>query len=164
MRISPGMKAVFAITLWPAVAAAEEGRWWPVQSVPRAIVRTTSLERFPAPHGPHHMLVQSVAGLAAKAVNQGRGDELVWVTSTNPDLEAWYRRFLADHPQLTDQGALEPWELVDRYVQQGTIQGYILYTWDKSPGQLAEDAAPAGHGWFGERRDQCRRVGRCNPD
>ena len=139
-----GMAAMFVVTLCPAAAMEEAGRWWPVQSMPQAIVRTTSLERFPAPHGPYHMLVQSVAGLAAKAVNAGQGDELVWVTSTNPDLEAWYRRFLADHPQLAGRGIFEPWELVDRYVQKGIIQGYVLYTWDKSPGELAEDAHRPG--------------------
>ena len=69
MRFLVGMAVVISSTSCPTVAEAEEGRWWPVQSLPHAIVRTTSLERFPTPHGAHHMLVQSVAGLAAKAVN-----------------------------------------------------------------------------------------------
>ena len=144
MKCPMGLAAVFLVTLGPAVAMPEEGRWWPVQSLPHAIVRTTSLERFPAPHGPHHMLVQSVAGLAAKAVNEERGDELVWVTSTHPDLEDWYQRFQADHSDLVIRDNVEPWELVDRYVANGIIRGYVLYTWDKSLGKLAEDPQRPG--------------------
>jgi hypothetical protein len=33
---------------------------------------------FPASRVALQMMAQSVAGLAAKAVNEGRGDELVW--------------------------------------------------------------------------------------
>jgi hypothetical protein len=141
------MKRTFVdimVTVFLAVAAstgtADDDRWWPVQKLPCAIVCTTSLEHFPAPHGPHHMLVQSVAGLAAKAANAGTGDEMVWVTSTNRDLEDWYHRFIANHPQLTTQDDVEPWELVDRFTRRGIIRGYILYTWDKFAGRLAEDA------------------------
>ena len=134
------LMTVFVLVALPMVAAGDDSRWWPAQTLPKAIVRTISLERFAQPHGPHHMLVQSVAGLAAKAVNEERGDELVWVTSTNPDLEEWCRCFLTDHPQLETRATLQPWELVDRYVQQGIIQGYIVYRWDNSPGKIAEDA------------------------
>ena len=34
---------------------------------------------FPSPRVSYEMMAQSVAGLAAKAVNEGRGDELVWI-------------------------------------------------------------------------------------
>ncbi len=30
------------------------------------------------------MMLQSIAGLAAQAVNEGRGDEMVWVDEGNP--------------------------------------------------------------------------------
>ena len=45
----------------------------------------------------YQMMVQSVAGLAAKAVNEGRGDELVWVGTEHLDVEEWLRRLLASH-------------------------------------------------------------------
>ena len=61
------------------------------------------------------MMVQSVAGLAAKAVNESRGDEMVWVDSGNPDVEDWLTRLLLAHPGLQKSGAFEPWDLVDRY-------------------------------------------------
>ncbi len=112
-------------------AAPDEDRWWPVQAVPETCVRTAN------PPGPAlQMLVQSVAGLAAKAVNEGRGGELVWVGSGNADLEAWYARWIATHPGLKPSGSFEPWELVDRQVKQGLIQGYILYRLDRSAGEM----------------------------
>jgi hypothetical protein len=118
------------------MVAAEEGRWWPVQVLPKALVRTENWQRFSAPNGAYQVLVQSVAGLAAKAVNQGRGEELVWVGTDHADLEHWYDRLLARRPQLQVRGVLRPWELVDRYVQQGIIKGYIVYAWDSSAGAL----------------------------
>jgi len=56
-----------------------ESRWWPPQAMPKALVRTPNGNDFPAPRASSEMMVQSVAGLAAKAVNDGRGDEMVWV-------------------------------------------------------------------------------------
>ena len=67
--------------LGSASSAAEE-RWWPVQALPKALVRTRE-------HGDlaHQMMVQSIAGLAAKSVNRGQGDELVWIFNDNHDVE-----------------------------------------------------------------------------
>lgn len=81
------------------------------------------------------MMVQSVAGLAAKAVNESRGDELVWVDNGDGDLEKWYVRLLARHPDLATPGTFAAWDLVDRYIKQGIIKGYILYRSDKSKGE-----------------------------
>jgi hypothetical protein len=122
---------LLAVSGW---AAQEEERWWPVQAVPKAVVRTH--REFPNPQAGFEMMVQSVAGLAAKAVNEGRGDELVWVDNGNVDLEDWYARWLAKHPNVKASGALGPWELVDRFAQRGVIKGYILYRLDKSRGEI----------------------------
>jgi hypothetical protein len=91
---------------------------------------------FPSQNGAYQITVQSVAGLAAKAVNQGRCDELVWVGTDHADLEHWYDRLLVRRPQLQVRGVLRPRDLVDRYVKQGVIKGYILCTWDSSAGDL----------------------------
>ena len=80
------------------------------------------------------MMVQSVAGLAAMAVNEGHGDELVWVDNGGGDLEKWLNRLLARHPDLAISGPVGPWDLVDRYTKQGVIKGYILYRGDTSLG------------------------------
>jgi len=117
-----------------ARAQQNEARWWPVQALPAAVVRTTN-QQSSASRVALEMMVQSVAGLAAKAVNEGRSDEMVWVSNASADSEAWYARLLTTHPSLKQPGAFGPWELVDRYAKRGIIKGYILYRLDKSSGE-----------------------------
>ena len=115
-----------------------ESGWWPTQVMPKALVRTANQNNFPAPRASCDMMVQSVAGLAAKAVNDGRGDEMVWVGTDNVDVEDWLARVLKRHPQLELRGVFDPWPLVGRYAKRGIIRGYILYRADKSKGAINE--------------------------
>ena len=69
-------------------AAGDENRWWPVQAMPKALARLRQNE-FPEPRAACEMMAQSVAGLAAKAVNESCGDEMVWVETDNVDIEDW---------------------------------------------------------------------------
>ena len=117
----------------PTRIHAEDLRWWPSQSAPGGLVRTVDEPRFTSPDKSYDMLVQSVAGLAAKSVNTGRGDELVWVATTNIELEHWYSLLIKTHPSWQVRGTFEPWDLVDRYVQKDIIKGYLLYTADETP-------------------------------
>ncbi|WP_422928087.1 hypothetical protein [Singulisphaera sp. PoT] len=144
-RINPMTAALWRRLLicglfWGACQAipanAEEPRWWPVQGVPKGVLRTGDMHGFPPPSVSHQMMVQSVAGLAAKAVNEGRGDEMVWVGSGNFDIEDWFGRLGKRHPGLETRGLLSPWELVDRFVKEGVIRGYILYRRDPSSGDI----------------------------
>ena len=108
--------------------------WWPTQVVPRGLVLTTRQADW-ASHdqdGPMRMLMQSAAGLAAKSVNAGTGDELVWIATGNADNEEWGRRFRAKHPHVQVREMLEPWALVERLARRGITQGYILYRFDRS--------------------------------
>jgi hypothetical protein len=85
----------------PFSAAADENRWWPVQAMPKALVRTKSQSEPPSLRASGEMMAQSVAGLAAKGVNEGRADEMVWVSiDDNVDVEDWLARLLQRHPQL----------------------------------------------------------------
>jgi len=111
--------------------ADQESRWWPTQAMPKALVRTTSQNGF-------EMMVQSVAGLAAKSVNEGRGDEMVWVGTDSVDVEDWLARKLARDPQLEMRGVFDPWALVERYAKRRIIKGYILYRADISKGAINE--------------------------
>jgi hypothetical protein len=117
-------------------AGSIEDRCWPVQKLPKAVVRASNPPVAAFPHAGLQMMVQSVAGLAAQAVNEGRGDEMVWVDSGNRDVEDWFARMLAAHPSLRQSGAFGPWELVDRYSKKGIIKGYILYRLDRSEGEI----------------------------
>jgi hypothetical protein len=113
-------------------------RSWPIQAAPAAVVKTIDFGDFEMVRrpdgklwsnrheGPTHMMVQSLSGLAAQAVNEGRLDELVWIDlgiGSYPDwFESTVRRL-----NLEVRGPVEPWDLVERYRQKGLIEGYVLY-------------------------------------
>jgi hypothetical protein len=126
----PLLVIVVLLIAAPVFAGEEGDRWWPEQTFPKTVVRTANQGEFPEPRVALQMMVQSVAGLAAKAVDEGRGDELVWVNNGDGDLEKWYARLIAAHPGLATPGAFQPWELVDRFAKRGLIKGYILYRRD----------------------------------
>ncbi len=126
----------------PAETSFNNGAgWWPVQAMPKALVRTVNQSQFPLPRASYEMMAQSVAGLAAKAVNEGRADEMVWVGTDNIDVEDWFARLLKRHPQLEMRGKFGPWDLVDRYAKKGFIKGYILYRSDHSKGETSQHRA-----------------------
>ncbi|WP_010585359.1 GxGYxYP domain-containing protein [Schlesneria paludicola] len=112
--------------------SAQEGRWWATQTAPKSVVRTIEQSKFPSVDRAYDMLVQSVAGLAAKAVNEGRSDQLVWVATTNIEIEQWYALMIKEHPEWETHTEFEPWALVDHFFRKNVIKGYILYSADKS--------------------------------
>lgn len=127
--------------------AGGSSRWWPIQKVPKGVVCTPNLAelervdspggRFTAGHlGATHMLVQSIAGLAAQAVNEGRLDEMVWIGTDNlPSYEEWYKRTIRQW-DIEERGTFSPWQLVERYKKKGVIKGYVLYSYDYSEGDV----------------------------
>ncbi|WP_165227287.1 GxGYxYP domain-containing protein [Aquisphaera insulae] len=122
-----------------ATAVAGEPHWFPVQAPAAGVVRTVLEGEYPEPNRAYAMLVQSVAGLAAQAVNEHRGDELVWVSTTNRDLEDWYARILRRPGAPAARAeALDPWTLVDRFRKAGIVHGYVLYRADASKGEINE--------------------------
>ena len=74
VRMSVNLAGLFALSVCTAAAGGADGPWWPVQALPRGIVRTVPWQSFDAPGTAYQMMVQSVAGLAAQAVNEQRGD------------------------------------------------------------------------------------------
>ena len=124
------------LSLRSAMAGEAESRWWPVQALPNALVQTTRQHDFPEPRAALQMMVQSVAGLAAHAVNEGRGDEMVWVSNGDATADKWHTRLVAAHPELAEAGPVAPWDLVKRFTAQGIVKGYILYRADKSRGEV----------------------------
>jgi hypothetical protein len=107
--------------------------------MPKALMRTKIQNEPGSLRASCAMMAQSVAGLAAKAVNEGRADEMVWVAvEDNVDVEDWFARLFQRHPQLELRGTFGPWDLVDRYAKQGLIKGYILYRSDTSMGETSQ--------------------------
>jgi hypothetical protein len=127
--------ALFLASASQAFAGTNDARWWPIQKMPAAVLRTSNQQEFPAPRLALQMMVQSVAGLAAKSVNEDRGRAMVWVDNGGGDLEEWYSRLISTHPGLKTSGAFTPWQLVDRFAARGVIKGYILYHLDESSGE-----------------------------
>ncbi len=124
------------LLLLPSQAADSDSRWWPTQSLPATIVRSSNLHELPAPQPAFQMMLQSIAGLAAKSVNEHRSDELLWLSNASGDLEIFFSKFLTQHPTIQQTGPLLPWELVEHFAKNHLIKGYILYRFDKSTGPL----------------------------
>jgi hypothetical protein len=121
-----------------------DGGWFPVQKVPKGVIKTTSPDSFEevaSPSGetaggvfsPTHMLVQSLSGLAAKAVNEGTFDEMVWIDVDMKSYKFWYKE-LVKRLSFEQRGTFEPWEILRRYMDAGIVKGYILYSYDFSEG------------------------------
>ena len=134
------------VLFWGSVSAGDF-RWWPEQKMPRGLVTvdTSAMPKVAEPNGkiaparnmgPEHMLAQSLAGLAAQAVNEGRGDELVYVNLwDNADYVLW-RRMILERTGMEDRGTSTVWALVEKYAAQNIVKGYILYSWDFSEGEI----------------------------
>jgi hypothetical protein len=114
--------------------SAEPERWWPRQTRPKAVVRLENPGGCAAAQASCEMMAQSVAGLAAKAVNEGRADEMIWIVTGNADVEDWFTRWLQRQPPVEQRGTFGLWDLVDRHARKGIIKGYLLYRWDRSKG------------------------------
>lgn len=122
-------------------------RWWPSQKLPKGLVTVSTRDMKPVVEpngqtvkcinmGAEHMMVQSLAGLAAQGVNEGRFDELVYVNLwDNADYSLW-RNMLLRRTGIEDRGHATPWDLVRRYAAAGIVKGYILYSWDASEGEI----------------------------
>ena len=110
---------------------------WPIQAMPKTLLRLDQGE-LPSPRTSSEMTAQSVAGLAAKAVNERRGDEMVWIDNGNANIEEWYVRLCKRHPNLEAREKSHLWDLIDHFEQNGTIKGYILYKADDSTGEMNE--------------------------
>lgn len=116
------------------IVASEMTRLWPKQKMPAGLVTISSRgftqhpdDERPISGGDDHMLAQSLSGLAAQAVNQGQGDELLFIDPWNNSSYHQWRRFLLDRTGIEDRGQATVWELVARYQQNKIIKGYILY-------------------------------------
>ena len=98
--------------------------WWPQQKAPDKIVRCKRPTTFE-----DQMLAQSVAGLAAKAVNSGTSDEMVWIENTATQYNEWYKMCVR-RLSAVESDAQTAWELAVKYRNAGIIKGFIVYKKD----------------------------------
>jgi hypothetical protein len=119
--------AILTLTASDTFAALTAYDWFPEQKLPQGIIRTTELSEWPQSASSLRVTLASAAGLAAKAVNEGSSDEMLWVSTGNTNYERWGNMFFSEHPKIKVRAVLGPWEVVSRLAKQGIVKGYILY-------------------------------------
>lgn len=95
--------------------------WWPEQKIPEKIVKCKRPVNIS-----EQMLAQSIAGLAARAVNENRSNELVWIETSVSQYDEWYQSFMRNMP-VKKSGTKSIWDLVKKYGDSGIIKGFVLY-------------------------------------
>lgn len=129
----------FFVFIALASTQASDTRWWPEQKTPKTllIIDSGQFSKLGAAHAgripeessrsPYHMLAESLSGLAAQAVNEGQGDELIWVAMRgNKSYAEWLER-LVKRTGVTKKKSTDLWTTVSDYAKRGIVKGYILY-------------------------------------
>ena len=131
--------------------ATEDNRWWPVQNAPEnvIVVDWNSLESAELANGeisilPSLNMVESLSGLAAKAVNKDSLNEMVWLYNYHIDYVQWFEG-AKERLQFEVIDTLDQWQLLDRFKNIGLVNGYILYSVDTSIGYLHADRPDMDH-------------------
>ncbi|MFO1093905.1 MAG: GxGYxYP family putative glycoside hydrolase [Planctomycetaceae bacterium] len=137
-RLIRGALALLLASTCATATRADFPGWFPTQRTPATLIRFGPAPPSAEPPLAYDMLVQSVAGLAAKAVNEQRGEELVWVETGNADLQRWFDDLVGKTPAMQHTSLRDPWELVEHFRRRGLIQGFILYRLDRSAGEVNE--------------------------
>ncbi|WP_418983196.1 hypothetical protein [Alistipes sp.] len=122
MRLRTILLAATLACRLPAGAAAPDDDffWWPEQRSPARYTVCTS-PRSPA----EAVLAQSAAGLAARAVNEGRSKRMIWI-ARGGRYETWLRA-TARERRIRCNGETDVWSLVGQLRDEGLVSGYVLY-------------------------------------
>lgn len=127
------LSILMALMLTNAIASENyNGRYgWPVQKAPRKVIVCHSNQLSAA----EMMLLESLSGLAAQAVNRDVFDEMVWIETDSPSYQQILESSLKqlNIKQLT---YMNVWELLDYLRKKKIVKGYIAYQADKSTGDL----------------------------
>jgi hypothetical protein len=114
----------FSMQLW---STAYDGRYgWPVQKQPKSVIVCKPTENLA-----ESMLLESLSGLTAKAVNEDRFDEMIWIDTDNKAYQKLYRSTL-EALNISNVKEMDLWTLVDYLVKRNVVAGYILYKLDKN--------------------------------
>ncbi|ARN55791.1 GxGYxYP domain-containing protein [Sedimentisphaera salicampi] len=127
-----------------ANAIANSPRWFPSQEPPEFVLKTNymgdlgselpdKMENKKHFGNLMHILAQSVSGLAAKGVNQGKTDEMIWIQKRSSDYQKWFK-MTKERLGFEDKGVHSLTSLIKRFKKQGLIEGYIVYSYDDSKG------------------------------
>lgn len=107
-------------------AAGYDGRHgWPVQKAPEKVIICA-----PVQNRAEEMLLQSLSGLAAQAVNDGKFTEMVWCHTDNPAYLRIYEKTV-EALDVRQEKRMNVWELLEYLKKKRVVQGYVLYRMDK---------------------------------
>lgn len=124
---------LFFVTLCHASTGANERHGWPRQKAPKKmIICKRPIDRA------EQMLLESLSGLAAKAVNEECLDRMVWIETGN----VAYRRIFRESQEALNIKELiymNTWELLDYLKERNIVKGYVLYEQDKGDGIKIEN-------------------------
>ena len=100
---------------------------WPVQKSPKGLI-VCDLSSDIA----ETMLIESLSGLAAQAVNEGDFDKMLWIdVNNNPSYKNIYDSSITTLG-ITDIEKMDVWEIVKYLKKEKVVKGYVLYTKDKA--------------------------------
>lgn len=127
MRVRTALGALLMVAACHAMAASPAlHRYWPRYPRPATVATVSGI-----PDRATGTVVQTLAGLVARAELAGKCRELVWYPVDHPS----YKQWLGEMVSRTHARLLPPvptWRLVARYRKQGLVKGYILYHYDDS--------------------------------
>jgi hypothetical protein len=126
---------------WPAQSAPGAWRRVPVRDPLNPLASDDTTGRFPTAY---HATAASLAGVAARAVNEGRHDELLWLDIPRPIYEEWLQRTVTTNG-LTERPPSELLPLIADYHRQGLVRGYVLYRGDASEGRSYREREAVDH-------------------
>ncbi len=112
-------------------------RYWPEFPVPTEILLSETHTRLSFSES---ILQQSLAGLVAHQTKKTGTGQMVWIGVDNPNYREWLSRCISHNRISLSEHEYTVWELVDKYVSVGLIQGYILCRQDSSERALYEES------------------------
>ncbi|MFV0416853.1 MAG: hypothetical protein ACK5NG_10870 [Chthoniobacterales bacterium] len=128
--------SLFGFWIIALLPASAQERWWPHQAAGRelVVIDSHSLKRPEAEkkpereHGPPLlMLAESLSGLAARAVNEGRGDQLLWIAPGEEEPYNEWRQRLIRRTGMQEVQTNDIWQLVKNFQEKDIVKGYVLF-------------------------------------
>lgn len=124
----------------------QEDFWWPEQKKPARIIVCDINFSDPG----EAMLAESVSGLAAQAVNEGKYDALVWINvpGWGGDVRTSFSKWLAMAKArlvISNVETKDIWTVVDDLKKRDLIKGYVLFEPDVSEGNAYTKRAGINH-------------------
>ncbi|MDO5977897.1 GxGYxYP domain-containing protein [Flavivirga spongiicola] len=124
------------IEVTPKTFTVDEEYWWPNQNKAKKLI---ICNLYPEAYD-ERVLAESLAGIAAWAVNEGLNDEMVWIEAFHGSYPIWLDKLKA-RQGFTEVIRLTLWDIVRRFNDKGLIPGYISYKADNSTGNSYDDRA-----------------------